>query len=144
MELFKQKLKGGVYVGYDFTAPVDPKTGKHPVRQFERGETVYAETDLAAAEPQRWAPQGERARSRVAVPQPGEAKAATGATLSVKDKVDVGVDREDLEQMTVAELRELAAAKGVQLHGAHRKDDVIEALLAGDPAASDDGATDEE
>lgn len=36
--------------------------------------------------------------------------------------------REQLEEMTVAELRELAEEKDVDLSGAHRKDEIVEAL----------------
>lgn len=38
---------------------------------------------------------------------------------------------DDLAEKTIAELKAYAAAKGIQLNGATRKDDILEAIKAG-------------
>jgi hypothetical protein len=48
------------------------------------------------------------------------------------DKAAETAYRAELEEMTVADLKEHAAEAGVQLHGAHVKADIIDAIVKGD------------
>lgn len=59
-----------------------------------------------------------------------EAKAESPAALAAEPEVEVKADSSDLEALTVAQLKEVAAAEGVELTGASRKDDIISAIKA--------------
>lgn len=137
------KLLAGQFIGPDYTAApvpiikddvpvIDKKTGKPltklPSKKWVTGETVVSPHDLVNRPAKQftfagpYTPKG----GSPTVPTPTVPPSAT-PTVPTKDEF---YSEAELNEMTVADLKAVAAEEEIDLGSAHLKADIVKALLA--------------
>lgn len=148
----KFKLLAGQHVQADktakpvkVTAPDGTVSEKYPSKRYVRGDVVESDDDLAAkhgagkfmmiSDRGRRGAKGtaldeEAARKAPLSPPPLEDPKAKKAAKPVEAEEPAEDDGDELDGMTVAELRELAEEEEVDLSGVHLKAEIVEKIRA--------------
>lgn len=130
---------GQVATGFQETTGVDPETdpfgrsqvsGPASPKTVERTKELHEEAHAASldkAESKRaFKATAEDRPTRGRAPAPKSARRAAAQA----DEEDEGDSDDDLDHMTVLQLKERAAAEGVDLEGASRKDEIVDKIRA--------------
>lgn len=123
--LNRYKLIGGPHVAVDITG--EPVNGKFPIKKFVAGDIVVSADDLTKKHVNKFVFAGPYGGS---TPTLVPATPPTPASTPVVSPPLPKRDRAELEAMTVADLRALAAEEEIDLGPAHVKAEIVAAILA--------------